>query len=73
MAHHKRRGPKATRNGCLLCKPHKHQGANMAARQSHGVNKKLVGDDGRLRPRRHPTQAAPEFQGEALPIERHNP
>lgn len=26
MAHHKRRGPKSTRSGCLLCKMHKHQG-----------------------------------------------
>jgi hypothetical protein len=25
MAHHKRKGPKSTRGGCLLCKPHKHQ------------------------------------------------
>lgn len=23
---HKRKGPKSTRAGCLLCKPHKHQG-----------------------------------------------
>ena len=26
MAHHKRKGPKSTRAGCLLCKPHKRQG-----------------------------------------------
>lgn len=25
MAHHKRKGPKSTRAGCLLCKPYKHQ------------------------------------------------
>jgi len=25
VAHHKRKGPKSTRSGCLLCKPHKHQ------------------------------------------------
>jgi hypothetical protein len=25
MAHHTRKGPKSTRDGCLLCKPHKHQ------------------------------------------------
>jgi hypothetical protein len=37
--HHKRSGPKSTRSGCLLCKPHKRQGysekkryANKAAR-----------------------------------------
>jgi hypothetical protein len=23
--HFKRKGPKSTRSGCLLCKPHKHQ------------------------------------------------
>lgn len=27
MAHHKRRRPKSSRSGCILCKPHKHQGA----------------------------------------------
>lgn len=25
MAHHKRKGPKSTRAGCLLCHPQKHQ------------------------------------------------
>jgi hypothetical protein len=25
---HKRKGPKSTRAGCLLCKPHKRQGVN---------------------------------------------
>ncbi len=25
--HHKRKGPKSTRSGCMLCKPHKRQGA----------------------------------------------
>jgi hypothetical protein len=27
MSHYKRSGPKSTRAGCLLCKPHKRQGA----------------------------------------------
>lgn len=27
MAHHKRRKPKSSRAGCLLCKPHKANGA----------------------------------------------
>ena len=27
MAHHRRKGPKSTRAGCLLCKPQKRQGA----------------------------------------------
>jgi hypothetical protein len=26
VMHHKRKGPKSTRSGCLLCKPHKRQG-----------------------------------------------
>jgi len=25
---HKRKGPKSTRAGCLLCRPHKHQGVD---------------------------------------------
>ncbi len=33
MAHHKRKGPKSTRAGCLLCKPQKRQGAAKADRQ----------------------------------------
>ncbi len=33
MAHHKRRGPKSTRSGCLLCKPHKHQSESRLTRQ----------------------------------------
>lgn len=48
MAHHKRKGPKSTRRGCLLCKPHKHQGSKLSQRQSHGVNMKLLRFDGQL-------------------------
>jgi len=33
MAHHKRQGPKSTRAGCLLCKPHKRQGVDEPRRQ----------------------------------------
>jgi len=33
MANHKRKGPKSTRAGCLLCKPHKRQGADAPTRQ----------------------------------------
>lgn len=40
--HHKRKGPKSTRAGCLLCKPHKRQGAPLAERQRHSVNQKLL-------------------------------
>jgi hypothetical protein len=34
MAHHKRKGPKSTRAGCLLCKPHKRQGQKGAVKQT---------------------------------------
>ena len=30
--HHKRRGPKSTRAGCMLCKPHKRQGVRRAVK-----------------------------------------
>jgi hypothetical protein len=32
MAHHKRRRPKNARAGCLLCKPHKMNGAKKRVR-----------------------------------------
>ena len=41
MAHHKRKGPKSTRSGCLLCKPHKRQGSSLSQRQSHSVNRQM--------------------------------
>lgn len=34
MAHYKRKGPKSTRSGCLLCQPHKFQGNKKTARVS---------------------------------------
>lgn len=37
--HHKRKGPKSTRAGCLLCKPQKRQGARLPDRQRHNVNR----------------------------------
>jgi hypothetical protein len=40
--HHKRKGPKSTRAGCLLCKPHKRQGAPLTHRQRHSVNRRLA-------------------------------
>jgi hypothetical protein len=33
MTHHKRKGPKSTRAGCLLCKPHKHQAERRRSRR----------------------------------------
>ncbi len=32
MANFKRKGPKSTRAGCLLCKPHKRQGQKLVVR-----------------------------------------
>ena len=40
MANHKRKGPKSTRAGCLLCKPHKRQGVNAATRQEQRASDK---------------------------------
>jgi hypothetical protein len=30
--HHKRKGPRSTRAGCLMCKPHKRQGVKLSDR-----------------------------------------
>lgn len=40
MAHHKRKGPKSSRAGCLLCKPHKRQGAPLTERQKFSERRK---------------------------------
>ena len=32
MANFKRKGPKSTRAGCLMCKPHKRQGTKLKER-----------------------------------------
>lgn len=40
--HHKRKGPKSTRAGCLLCKPHKRQGETLRNRQRHSVNRQML-------------------------------
>ncbi len=32
---YKRKGPKSTRAGCLLCKPHKRQGTKAAGRRGN--------------------------------------
>lgn len=44
--HHKRKGPKSTRSGCLLCKPHKRQGVQRSV--------KVKGRTGRESVRRAP-------------------
>ena len=42
MAHHKRKGPKSTRAGCLLCKPQKRQGAPMGDRRKFSERRKVA-------------------------------
>ncbi len=42
MANHKRKGPKSTRAGCMLCKPHKRQGTRLAERQRFSSTRKIV-------------------------------
>ena len=42
MAHHKRKGPKSTRAGCLLCKPHKHQATRPKDRLRFGQIRRLA-------------------------------
>lgn len=39
LAHHKRKRPKSTRAGCLMCKPYKHQCYSKAARMKFGVKR----------------------------------
>ena len=42
MAHHKRKGPKSTRAGCLMCKPHKRQGWPYKEREPLSVRRKDI-------------------------------
>lgn len=45
MAHHKRKGPKSTRAGCMLCKPHKRQGSTKLTKlKGRKVREKVKGD-----------------------------
>ncbi len=48
MAHHKRKGPKSTRAGCLLCKPQKRQGAPKQSRQKFSELRKLTATEDML-------------------------
>lgn len=41
--HHKRKKPKSSRSGCLMCKPHKRQGSCLKHRQPHSVNRQIAG------------------------------
>ncbi|WP_394694381.1 hypothetical protein [Hyphobacterium sp.] len=42
MAHHKRKGPKSTRAGCLMCKSHKRQGWPYKEREPLSVQRKDI-------------------------------
>jgi hypothetical protein len=42
MAHHKRKRPKNQRNGCLMCKPHKMNGAK--DKEKPAVKRKIQED-----------------------------
>ena len=42
MANHKRKGPKSTRSGCLMCKPHKRQGSKLSERQKASATRWLI-------------------------------
>jgi hypothetical protein len=39
---HKRRRPKSTRAGCLMCKPHKRQGSKIAEREKMSARKRIL-------------------------------
>lgn len=41
MANFKRKGPKSTQAGCLMCKPHKRQGARLKERVRFRVWQKM--------------------------------
>ncbi|MFC5864432.1 hypothetical protein ACFPT7_19150 [Acidicapsa dinghuensis] len=41
MANFKRKGPKSTRAGCLMCKPHKRQGTKLRDRVTFRVWQKM--------------------------------
>ncbi len=53
--HHKRKGPKSTRSGCLWCKPHKHQREGKGKRMTHSTRKRALRElDWRLERRQAP-------------------
>jgi hypothetical protein len=45
MANFKRKGPKSTRSGCLLCKPHKRQGAKCTHTPREAARRKVADQD----------------------------
>ena len=49
MTHHKRKGPKSTRAGCLLCKPYKRQGGGLKLRLKFSEFRKRRAADAQIR------------------------
>jgi hypothetical protein len=49
MANFKRKGPKSTRAGCLLCKPQKRQGQRLALRVGFSERRRLEAANSDLR------------------------
>lgn len=51
---HKRKGPKSTRSGCLMCKPHKHQAfkhqLKAIDRRGWQQDERLANEGGRVYP-----------------------
>jgi hypothetical protein len=47
--HHKRKRPKSTRAGCLMCKPHKRQGACLHDRDPWSAKRRKEAGDAQLR------------------------
>jgi hypothetical protein len=47
--HHKRKGPKSTRAGCLMCKPHKRQGVKLSDRACGTNMRRLTATSADLR------------------------
>lgn len=48
MENFKRKGPKSTRSGCLLCKPHKRQGAKCEHTARETAKRKAATEDIRV-------------------------
>lgn len=47
--HHKRKRPKSTRCGCLLCKPYKRQGSKLPERLTFSTRRRVSGASADMR------------------------
>jgi hypothetical protein len=59
MANFKRKGPKSTRAGCLMCKPHKRQGTKLSNRVRFRVWQKMRALDEQVAELRRADDAQP--------------